>query len=398
MAFDSAIAGSGIPAVSLGTNAAQALFAVSPRSLDDAQRALDSGEAQAGWALSGITATVRASVVREKRTAANVVAYLPATADSAHVHKPWIALGAHYDHLGRGQVGNSLAGKDEHRQIHFGADDNASGVAAVLAIAENLASQPRRRHVLLAFWSGEEIGLLGSAAFVRNPPLPMSHLAAYLNFDMVGRMQSNRLIVQATGTSAVWPDVLREANKDAGFQLSQHTSPYQPTDVASFDQANVATLNFFTGAHADYHRPSDTSEKINYSDLERLVSFAAAITQRIGSLDKAPAFVRVQEQAPVRGRRAGVRVFTGTIPDYADDAKGLLVGGVVGGGPADKAGLQKGDLIVEIAGQSVANIYDYTYAIDTLKPGEPAKVVYVRQGEHKETLITPIARDAKPQQ
>jgi C-terminal processing protease CtpA/Prc len=163
--------------------------------------------------------------------------------------------------------------------------------------------------------------------------------------------------------------------------------------VASFDQANIATLNFFTGAHADYHRPSDTADKINYPDLERLVSFAAAITARVGSLEKAPAFVRVEEQAPARGRRAGVRIFTGTIPDYATDAKGLLVGGVIGGGPADKAGLQKGDVIVEIAGQSVANIYDYTYAIDTLKLGEPANVVYMRQGERKETVLTPIARD-----
>jgi hypothetical protein len=393
MAFDTAIAGSGIPAVSIGAAIARALFATSPRTLEEAQRALDSGEPAPGWELPGMAATVSASVVREKRTAANVIAYLPATAEVANADKPWIALGAHYDHLGRGQVGNSLADKHEHQHVHFGADDNASGVAAVLAIAERLAAQPRRRHVLLAFWSGEEIGLLGSAAFVRDPPVPIASLAAYLNFDMVGRMQGNRLIVQATGTSPAWPGILSDANKASAFELALQTSPYQPTDVASFDQANIPTLNFFTGAHGDYHRPSDTADKINYPDLERLAVFAADITARLGGLDKGPRFARVEEQAPTRGRRAGVRVFTGTIPDYAAEAKGLLVGGVIGGGPADKAGLQKGDVIVEVAGQSVANIYDYTYAIDTLKLGEPAKIVYVRQGERRETLLTPIARD-----
>jgi C-terminal processing protease CtpA/Prc len=247
--------------------------------------------------------------------------------------------------------------------------------------------------VLLAFWSGEEIGLLGSAAFVRNPPIPIARVSAYLNFDMVGRMQNNRLIVQATGTSPAWPEILRESNTSSAFDLALQTSPYQPTDVASFDQANVPTLNFFTGAHADYHRPSDTADKINYADLDRLTAFAAVITTRIGSLDKPPAYVKVQEQAPTRGQRAGMRVFTGTIPDYASDTKGLLVGGVIGGGPADKAGLQKGDVIVEIAGQSIGNIYDYTYAIDTLTLGEPARVVYLRQGERRETVLTPVARD-----
>jgi hypothetical protein len=379
--------------MSIGANVAKALFASSKQGLEEAQRALDSGEPAAGWELPGVAASVSALVVREKRTAANVVAYLPAAADTANADKPWIALGAHYDHLGRGQVGNSLAGKDEHQHIHFGADDNASGVAAVLSIAERLVSQPPRRHVLLAFWSGEEIGLLGSAAFVRNPPIPIARISAYLNFDMVGRMQNNRLIVQATGTSPVWSGILSEANASSAFDLALQPSPYQPTDVASFDQANVPTLNFFTGAHADYHRPSDTADKINYADLDRLTAFAAAITARIGALDKPPAYVKVEEQAPTRGRRAGMRIFTGTIPDYASDTKGLLVGGVIGGGPADKAGLQKGDVIVEIAGQSIANIYDYTYAIDTLKLGEPAKVVYVRQGERRETVLTPVARD-----
>ena len=155
--------------------------------------------------------------------------------------------------------------------------------------------------------------------------------------------------------------------------------------------AGVPSLTFFTGTHVDYHRPTDTADKIDYEDLDRVAEFAAALTTKLEALDAVPQFTKVQpKQEP--GGRAGVRVFTGTIPDYSSDAKGLLLSGVVGGGPAEQAGLQKGDVVVEIAGQTIANIYDYTYALDVLKIGQPAKVVYLRNGERRETTITPAAR------
>ncbi len=166
----------------------------------------------------------------------------------------------------------------------------------------------------------------------------------------------------------------------------------QPTDVASFNQAGVACLTFFTSTHVDYHRPTDTAEKVNYEDLDRIVSFAAAIVKRIGDAPEAPQFTKVEQQTETTAGRAGIRLFTGTIPDYATNVKGLLLGGVIGGGPAEQSGLQKGDVIIEIGGQTIANIYDYTYALDVLKIGEPAKVVYLRNGERKETMLTPGAR------
>ena len=154
----------------------------------------------------------------------------------------------------------------------------------------------------------------------------------------------------------------------------------------------MPSLNFFTGTHTDYHRPSDTADKINYEDLDRIVDFAASIATRVGEIEQPPLFTKVEQAArPVRGR-AGVRVFTGTIPDYSSEVKGLLLSGVIGGGPAEAAGLQKGDVVVEIAGQTITNIYDYTYALEVLKIGEPAKVVYMRGGERKETTLTPGAR------
>jgi hypothetical protein len=393
MSFDTALAGSGIPAASVGGQVTEALFAgLQPaRALRDIQQELDSGNPHvAGFPLP-VTVTVKTAVVRERQQGRNVVAYLPATAPAA-TDKAWVAMGAHYDHLGRGGHGNSLASKEEAGGIHHGADDNASGSAAVLAIAETLSKQPRRRNVLFALWSAEEIGLVGSAAFVAMPPVPVDQLAAYINFDMVGRMQNNRLVVQATGTSPVWARVLERANVAAGFDLVVQPDPYQPTDVASFNQAGIVSLSFTTGSHTDYHKPSDTAEKINYEDLDRIVDLAAAVVRSVADTDPAPQFTKVDQPTTSRGSMAGVRVTTGTIPDYATEVKGLLLGGVIGGGPAEQAGLMKGDIIVGISGQTIANIYDYTYALELLKIGQPVKIVYMRGTEKRETMLTPAAR------
>ncbi len=394
MSFDTALAGSGLVAASASGAVADAIFAALPgKTLETVQKEFDSGNPHvAGFAVPGLTITVKAAVERERQTGHNVVAYLPATTPSTTVSKPWVVIGAHYDHLGRGTTGGSLATKDDAGQIHHGADDNASGTAAVLAIAEALSKQPRKRNLMVAFWSAEELGLIGSNAFVTTPPVPITEIAAYLNFDMVGRSADNKLTVQATGTAAMWPKLLEQANIAAGFDLVLQEDPYQPTDVSSFNQASVASLAFFTGAHVDYHKPSDVASKVNYEDLDRIVTFASSITRRLLDMDEAPLFTKVEQKTDSGGGRAGMRIFTGTIPDYATEVKGLLLSGVIGGGPAEQAGLQKGDIIVEIAGQSIANIYDYTYALELLKIGQPAKMTYIRNGERRETTLTPAAR------
>jgi hypothetical protein len=390
MTFDTALSGSGIAAVSVSGRLNELLFG-STDALREAQQQLDSGNPHVtGFPLTGVRVTLEPAVVRETRTGRNVLAVLPATTPVAG-DKPWIVIGAHYDHLGRGEHGNSLASADEKERAHLGADDNASGAAAVLAIAAELAARPRSRNVLVAFWSAEEIGLVGSSAFVAAPPMPLNDIAAYLNYDMVGRMVDNRLAVQAVGTSPEWRGILERANVAAGFDIALQDDPYQPTDVATFNGAGVPSLAFTTGAHVDYHKPSDTADKINYEDLDRVAALGTAIVGRLMALPDPPRFTKVEpsSQTPTR---AGIRVFTGTVPDYTSEAKGLLLGGVVSGGPAEQAGLQKGDVIVEIAGHSIANIYDYTYALELLKIGEPARVVYMRGGERRETTLTPAAR------
>jgi Zn-dependent M28 family amino/carboxypeptidase len=306
--------------------------------------------------------------------------------------KPWVMLGAHYDHLGHGGRGSSLAHAGEETKVHPGADDNASGVAAVLTAAAQIKNGARGRHVAFAFWSGEESGLLGSAAFTAKPPVPLDQLAAYFNFDMVGRLRDDALQVQAAGSSPSWPALAESANVEPKLKLAIQADPNLPTDSSSFNQANVPTLAFFTGTHEDYHRPSDTADRVNADGIDRVVRYATRIIASVADASDPPAFAKVEAQTRGRGARDGMRLATGTIPDYASDAKGLLLAGVSAGGPAEQAGLQKGDLIVEIGGQSIANIYDYTYALDVLKPDVAVKVVYVRAQEKKETMLTPRAR------
>jgi len=393
MSFDSAVAGSGIVAASIRGEGAEKLFErAEGKTLAEAQKALDSGNPHvSGFEIPLADIALNVRLEKETRTAENVVGYLPATA-AGSLGDAMILLGAHYDHLGRGKDGNSLAGKDEAGGIHHGADDNASGVAAVLAIAEKVRDRDRQAPLAFAFWSGEELGLLGSGEFVRGGAIPVTDIAVYVNFDMVGRMRDNKLVLQAVGTSSVWPRLIEQANVVVGFDVQLSEDPYLPTDVTSFNQAGVPSVNFFTGSHGEYHRPADRADLINYEDLERVVDLGALLAQKIAGLEKRPDFVKVARAPQQGGSRDTVRVFTGTIPDYSGQVEGLLLSGVVEGGPAEEAGLRGGDVIVEFAGRKIGNIYDYTYALDVVKVGEPVAIVYLREGERRETNLTPRAR------
>ena len=264
-------------------------------------------------------------------------------------------------------------------------------MAAILAAGAQIVGADRQRGVILAFWSGEELGLLGSADFVKVAPVAMDQIAAYLNFDMVGRLTENRLSVQAVGSSSIWTDLVVELNEPFGFDLQFVDDPYLPTDVMSLNQAEVPSVAFFTGSHADYHRPTDDPDTINYDGLDRISALGAALAARLATRVDAPDFVTA-EPLIQRGGQGPIRIFTGTIPDYASEADGLLLSGVVGGGPAQAAGLEGGDVIVELAGQTIANIYDYTYALDLLKVGEPAAVVFMRDGERIQVELIPEGR------
>ncbi|MEO1084788.1 MAG: M20/M25/M40 family metallo-hydrolase, partial [Acidobacteriota bacterium] len=394
MTFDTAIAGSGIVAASVNGGVGAALFDGVEQNLADTQTQLDTGNPHITGFSLGRTATLEVKIEREKRTGYNIAGVLPrsAAAGGVDVDERWVLLGAHYDHLGHGDGGNSLASGEDKGGIHYGADDNASGVAAVLHAARRLAGLERERDVALAFWSGEELGLLGSSHFVTEKILPPDQIAGYLNFDMVGRSQDNKLSLQAVGSSPAWTALIERSNVPVGFDISLQNDPYLPTDSSAFNSAEVPTLNFFTGSHQDYHRPSDTADKINFEDLERVSQLGALVAHKLANREEPPAFVKVERKREEGGGRDSVRAYTGTIPDYATDIEGLLLGGVMEGGPAAEAGLEKGDVIVHFAGQDIKNIYDYTYALDAVKIGVTVDVVYMRDGERIETELTPRAR------
>jgi Zn-dependent M28 family amino/carboxypeptidase len=393
MSFDAALGGSGILAASISGAVAERLFAtVTGKTLEAAQAELDTGNPHVtGFAIPGVRATLDVRVEREKRTAHSVAGVLAASADAAAAPASYIVLGAHLDHLGRGDHGTSLARDDERGEIHYGADDDASGVAAVLRAGEMLKTMDRRRAVVLGFWSGEEIGLLGSSQFLKDASIPTGDILAYVNFDMVGRMKDGRLNVQGIGSSPAWRSIVERANAVVGVDVRMKDDPYLPTDTTSFYLAGIPVLDFFTGSHEDYHRPTDRAEKIEYEGLERVARLGALVASKVAALDERPAYAKVEPKTDP-GSRDGLRVFTGTIPDYTTEVDGLRLSGVVDGGPAEKAGLRQGDVIVEFAGQRVANIYDYTHALERAKIGQPVRVVVVRDGQRLEVAITPTAR------
>jgi hypothetical protein len=395
MSFDSAIAGSGIVAASIGGEVAEALFELAgDKTLEQTQKSLDDANPHiTGFDLPDLEITLNVKVDREKRTGHNIVGVLPGKA-VGEVEKLYVVLGAHYDHLGRGRSGgNSLARKDEVGGIHHGADDNASGVAAVLTAAAQLAKMDRQRDVVLAFWSGEELGALGSHDFLASEVVDPEQIAAYVNLDMVGRVRNNKLVLQAAGTSSVWPRLIEQSNIPIGLDLQTRDDPYLPTDTLNFVQAGIPTLDLFTGSHEEYHRPADRAETINYEDLERVARFGALVTYKTTNLETAPDFIEVERDPQAGGGREGARIYTGTIPDYTAEVEGLRLSGVIGDGPAEAAGLQEGDVIVELAGQSITNVYDYMYALEALEIGEAVKVLFLREGNRQETTITPRSRE-----
>ena len=392
MTFDTAPAGSGIPAASIGGAVADAIFAGVGRTVEEIQQALDSGNPHvAGFDLPDVRIGLETRVERTRRRGRNVVAALPGAARGDDPGT-WVVLGAHYDHLGHGSGGNSLAREDEVGAVHPGADDNASGVAALLEAARRLRALPHRRAIALSFWTGEELGLLGSSHFIDAETIPAAKIAAYINLDMVGRVRDNRLSVQGIGSSPDWTGLVEAANVPVGFDLNIQPDPYLPTDSASFYNAGIPTANLFSGAHEDYHRPTDNAAGLDYEGLARVARFTALLAQRTANLAVAPVFAQVEQTMQRGGSRDTVRAYTGTVPDYTSDAEGLLLSNVVAGGPAAAAGLRGGDMIVEFGGQTVTNIYDYTYALDAVQVGVPVEVVFLRDGARRSVTLTPGAR------
>lgn len=400
MTFDASLAGSGIAAVSITDKMASQFFEGSGKELDVLQAALDDGKQTSGFIIPDVEVRASIDIRQEKREGRNVLARL----ESGKPGLGEVVIGAHVDHLGTGEGGNSLAREDEKGKIHYGADDNASGVASLLEIAQDLAYRKSKnklslkRDVLFAAWSGEEEGLLGSSHFAKvfggasERAQLTPDIVAYLNLDMVGRLNKN-LIIQGVGSSLIWPGEIERRNAAIGLPIVTQNESYLPTDATSFYLKRVPILSAFTGAHEDYHTPRDTADKLNYEGAQKIARLFDLIAESLDESDTPPDYKEMEK--PQNMGSGGRRVYFGTIPDFSQgsDVVGVRIAGVQKGGPAEQAGLRAGDIIVEIAGKTIANIYDYQYALQALKVGVPVTVVVQRGNERVSLKVVPGSRD-----
>jgi hypothetical protein len=378
---------SGLLAARVSEEVADRLLRGSGRTLRDAQEAIERSGQPASFALAD-SATLTVALKRTRAMIANVVGLFPGR-DTART----LVVGAHLDHLGYG--GESSLAPDA-RVPHVGADDNASGTAAMLAAARACRARIARgwkpEHTLVfAGFTGEESGLLGSGHFVDDPPLPLESIEAMINMDMVGRLRNDKLLVMGTGTAQGFETLVANANADVAprFALVTSGDGFGPSDHSSFYKRRIPVLALFTGAHADYHKPTDTWDKVDYDGLARVAAFAGRL---VDSLDARPRPVYVQAAADsTMGRIAGgggYGAYLGTIPDYLQTEGGVLLSGVRSGSPADSAGMKGGDTIVRFDGVRVDNIYDYTYALRSRKPGQQVRITVKRGGNEVELLAT----------
>ncbi len=432
---DGSLSGTSIPVISVADEVVDSWLKKSAEAQPDKKRTslkawqdrLDPAKPQMGFVLDQIKLTANIDIVQVKRTGRNVVGRLKADIKQK---QPALLVGAHVDHLGRGGSSSSLAKEDEQEQIHFGADDNASGTAAMLEIAEYLSALkkkdqlPLKRDVLFVAWSGEELGLYGSSHFVNNLKAAMAHhahnsdakqgkksphqpaehahqshsqnslnlfISACINMDMVGRFDKS-LVLQGIGSSSIWKREIEKRNIPVGLPITLQNDSYLPTDASSFFMNGVPILSAFTGNHTDYHTPRDTPEKLNYKAAAKIAKLMGLIARGLATSEKNPDYI--SQAKPEQQRRANLRAYLGTIPDYAaSDVKGLKLSGVGKAGPAEKAGVRGGDVIVELAGKKIENIYDYTYAIEALKIGQKTKIVILRKGKRITLDLVPGSRE-----
>ncbi|OYV80382.1 MAG: aminopeptidase, partial [Planctomycetia bacterium 21-64-5] len=304
----------------------------------------------------------------------NVVAVLEG--EGPHADET-IVVGAHYDHLGMGGEGSLAAGVQE---VHNGADDNASGTAALIEVARRLASRTEklpRRVVFLAF-TGEERGLIGSARYCRDPLVPLDKTVAMLNMDMVGRLADDKLIVQGVDTATEFGPVIDHLADRYGLKVTKQPGGFGPSDHSSFYPHKVPVMHFFTGTHSDYHRPSDDYEKINLPGMRRVAEMVADTVVELAELGERPHYQAAKSKPQFRG---GDRPYFGSIPDFGSDEPGYHLGGVSPDSPADKGGLKAGDAIVKLGEYKIGNLEDFDGALRKFKAGDKVSLIVNRDGK-----------------
>jgi hypothetical protein len=345
-----------------------------------------------GW-LQDFTISVRAPAAHHAGTGevrgSNVVGVLRGRDPTLRAEA--VVVGAHYDHLGMG--GPFALDPDSVGVVHNGADDNASGVAALIAIAQSLAALRPARTVIFVAFAGEELGLLGSAYYVKHPIVAMAQTVGMLNLDMVGRLRNNRLIVYGTATAKEFPGLLDSLDRVAGLDLQARGDGFGPSDQSSFYAAGKPVLHFFTDLHEDYHRSTDDWPKINAQGLRQVADFAAATVAALANRREPLTFVNVPVRAHGGGPvlTPGYGAYLGTVPDMTDTPGGVRLSAVRAGSPAEQAGLRGDDIITRIGDMDVPDLQAMTDALRAHKPGDVVDIV-IRRGDSTATIRAKLGR------
>jgi len=369
----------GIVFVQAKNDAANAWFTAAGKSLAGVQNEINTSSTPQSFVFpEGLHISLKVNVESTRATVNNVLAYLPGKTDE------YIIIGAHYDHLGYGNV-DSLA-PSQIGQIHPGADDNASGTAGVLELARLFAPMKGKlqRGILFASFAGEELGLLGSAHWVSEPTLPLGKAVAMINMDMIGRVKDKKVYIGGTGTGATFKSLLDEEKSKSPFQFEYSASGYAASDHTSFVAKKIPVLFFFSGLHSDYHKPSDTWDKIDAPDAAKLLDFIDDVALKLDSEPARVAFVTVKEdQASGHSDSGGggYGPYFGSIPDFGQETKGVKFSDVQPGSPAAKAGFKAGDILVQFGGKPINNLYDFTDALRGSKVGDVVEVKVLRDGK-----------------
>jgi hypothetical protein len=380
----------GIPYIHMKAERVSRWFADAGKSLDGIVAAIDKDLKPQSFAFpAGFSASGQVDVQRLVKTVHNVAAYIPGETDE------YIIVGAHYDHLGLGGQ-HSLAPKLTGT-VHPGADDNASGTSGVIELARWYAKQPKqKRGILFLNFAGEELGLLGSAYWAGHPEIPLEKAVAMINMDMIGRIRNGKVYVGGTSTGSTFRPLVEKVKGEYGLAVDFSEGPAAgSSDHTSFISKHVPSLFFFSGLHSDYHKPSDTWDKIDSADAVKLLQMVAAIADDLRTTAEPPKFVKAAAPAghggdagPVTSSgSSGYGPWFGSVPDFGEGITGVKFVDVTAGSPAAKAGFQAGDIMVEWDGKPIQNLYDFTYALRGRKPGDEVTVKVLRNGKPIEAKV-----------